>query len=926
MFTLNLDENSPYGISFSVNHDSQFYIPNPNNDRGIALNIGLSNLVENKSEWQMLIWGDVKESASPNIKKTEETSIWFPYTSNEIYVSLDSAFKTKKEVFIRLMNENKEESSAVSFYVTNEGRVGKRFEFIMPKARIMGDVDGDGIISETDLRLARDYIGQNVEEPESFVVSIVVGNDEETGEPIRQNETHYDYTNVYKKRTIDFDGDGVVSEEDVEQIYNILQTRWNKDDLIHGRYYRSLGTNNNRVNENLLEGSHRFPKTKYTFGTYGELTETKYNTCKVYSYSGTSTGTRELMSYNVPVKSAEVYTFSFWAKGSGRLGIRFHDGVTCAKSVTNQGVVSVNTNTNYIDLTSSWERYEVCFTMPVTSSTGLLTPKKIQLIHYNGHCADLSVNFCGWKLERGDTATRYCPHKNDKIGLETYIPFQKNLSDYGTGRDVTYYGNYTGYTSPKYVQANYGWALESNYTASTDKNVYVSFANPLSKDTTCFSISLWVKFNSFNPEWNALASASNGSYGLGLYVNGNGSTIRLNDDVSADATACNITTGQWYHICAVRTPHDKKIYLNGALKSTVTSVGNIEKAGNTMYLFREPSGSYATNCQISDFRIYCTDLNQTQINSIYKPTISTDVYTSLSQKDTSGVWSHVGNDNVYSFKFANRKHSGNVTNLDGTKILYLTSALCDDTGTIEFKMSQMPRHDEKYYFDYYDGGNGDLIWKSTASFTGTNTVDSFIEHYDIGYADIPKITRFTDLYNKEEKSSDELVEFNQLMSEFRNKLTFASDFNKMNDALVNMQLYYKNYENTLIDYKIKDYVKEIENMVNEVDLTVNKKNTSQTGFDAKVNQISRQMYDLHGKDFFDFDDMTYMNGFVYSCVVNADGAWVETIKNSTGEIIATRTTTKNSSTNEYTIVMVHGNETVTQKIHNENGNWITVVS
>lgn len=80
-------------------------------------------------------------------------------------------------------------------------------------------------------------------------------------------------------------------------------------------------------------------------------------------------------------------------------------------------------------------------------------------------------------------------------------------------------------------------------------------------------------------------------------------------------------------------------------------------------------------------------------------------------------------------------------------------------------------------------------------------IDSFLEHYEIQAYDVPKVARFQELKLQANRTPAEDIELTNLTTELRDKIISAEDFNKFQDALVQMQVFIRDnvagYINTM---------------------------------------------------------------------------------------------------------------------------------
>lgn len=126
-------------------------------------------------------------------------------------------------------------------------------------------------------------------------------------------------------------------------------------------------------------------------------------------------------------KPGEVYTASFWARGSGALICYFY-GPSGYIKVARVDASTVASNTNLdghieINVSDTWTRYWVRFTLKDTAGS---TNTKFFLIR-NDKAGTYSV--CGVKLERGSVATDWCPAQEDLKGDDGCIISETSPAD-----------------------------------------------------------------------------------------------------------------------------------------------------------------------------------------------------------------------------------------------------------------------------------------------------------------------------------------------------------------------------------------------------------------------------------------------------------------------------------------------------------------
>lgn len=191
-------------------------------------------------------------------------------------------------------------------------------------------------------------------------------------------------------------------------------------------------------------------------------------------------------------------------------------------------------------------------------------------------------------------------------------------------------------------------------------------------------------------------------------------------------------------------------------------------------------------------------------------------------------------------------------------------------------------------------------------------IDTFQSHYDVGATDIVNVQRYQTLRTKDSLTSAESQEMNTLYSVLRDKLFLAEDFNKLQDAITNLETFFK--------YQTEDY---ISNLFTQYDLrmlameedTEKRMSAVETASDAKIQEITDKidetiawqntiMAEMYDSQYFNFDNIVYKTGFTRKTEQTSDTVSVETIYNTIdSSVFATRTTTKNGD-QDYTVQII----------------------
>ena len=145
-----------------------------------------------------------------------------------------------------------------------------------------------------------------------------------------------------------------------------------------------------------------------------ELTGETYNGFAVRAYDAPTTADLgELAQWSGAIypKLNGIYTFSFWAKGTGTIDSYFYGTGTVAVShvINSQGVESGKRDGNSkFTLSSTWTRYWVRWTL--IGDGDITVPKSVLLRLFSGNN---SASVCGAQLEEGSILTDWTPAPGD---------------------------------------------------------------------------------------------------------------------------------------------------------------------------------------------------------------------------------------------------------------------------------------------------------------------------------------------------------------------------------------------------------------------------------------------------------------------------------------------------------------------------------
>ena len=191
-------------------------------------------------------------------------------------------------------------------------------------------------------------------------------------------------------------------------------------------------------------------------------------------------------------------------------------------------------------------------------------------------------------------------------------------------------------------------------------------------------------------------------------------------------------------------------------------------------------------------------------------------------------------------------------------------------------------------------------------------IDMFQRHYDIGATDVANLKTYQELRQKDTLTSAEIETMNTLYSILRDKLFLAEDFNKMQDAITNLEDFFKNQTEVYISNLFTQY--DLRMLAMEQD-TEKRLTAVEDASDAKIQEIQDKitettawqndlMAEMYDSQYFDFDNVTYKTGFTRKTENVSENVSVETIYNTIdNSVFATRTTTKNGD-KDYTIKVI----------------------
>lgn len=312
------------------------------------------------------------------------------------------------------------------------------------------------------------------------------------------------------------------------------------------------------------------------------------------------------------IKQGDTITFSCDIKGTSDTHspfIKIHFSAKAASHIW-YGVDSVNSvGVGFIPLKNKWQRISVAFTIPDTSEW---TGNNMWLAIHGNFESDLYIK--NLKLEKSSTATPWTPAPEDDSSFYDNVIY-----------DTSGYNNNGSVTDSTYPT----WSSDTprhkgSYMFNGNKQ-FLKFQNPISSAFAEFSISCWVKFTNVTND--AICTMRSG-VGTGVALFRIGNNFRLDDNSVTTFSTYAIPQNTWLHVVVTRLSSCKKLYVNGVLKQTVNTVGDMKLISNVGTIgASSQSGdgiSNYLNGQLSDFRIYATALSDSDILELYQSSASVD--------------------------------------------------------------------------------------------------------------------------------------------------------------------------------------------------------------------------------------------------------------------------------------------------------------
>ena len=353
-------------------------------------------------------------------------------------------------------------------------------------------------------------------------------------------------------------------------------------------------------NSNLYTGSEKFTGTWNGMGNWTTSSET-YQNFVVKQKSTTWGG----LSQNISCTQGDIFTISFYGKvdsgGTIRSVHRSNLGnVTTGLTILDGNFVVMGDYwIRTTDNGTQWKRYWA--TVQITGSDITYLQWRLE-----NSVADKNFYVCGIKLEKGNTATPWCPADSEMNIDRTII---KDSSGYNNN------GIINGNMSINSNTAKYNNAIVFN---GSDNAIQIPFNDIIKTDD--YTISVWTYKETIGTK--SYQTILGGPSGFELEARSGSSTSPLYRIHNWGGGTTAYEFNKWNLFTFVRTINDSKLYVNGELKLTGTA-GTIP-TGN--YFIGAWSNTTKQNYEglMSDFRIYCTPLLDTDVKQLYNVGMKVD--------------------------------------------------------------------------------------------------------------------------------------------------------------------------------------------------------------------------------------------------------------------------------------------------------------
>lgn len=348
--------------------------------------------------------------------------------------------------------------------------------------------------------------------------------------------------------------------------------------------------------------------------SYTEFTKTALTTERGYnyklSYTGTGSSAWKWMRFpTFTFTAGKTYQYTCKVRINSNSGVVL--GFRAARCVNDYATKVVNIS----EADGLWHEYSVYQTIPTSFTLGSSTVTSNPVLEFCTAAMTTSGTVYSIDFDLKDVQVVEC---------DNYVPFIDNDMVSDTIADCSGFGyNSTGRNN--IVLSND--AVKYNGSYKFNGSSHILFNNPMNSSMTDFTISAWVKLNATGRTETICTMRTAVGAGIAFFKLST-NQFRLDDGVQTTFTSYTHTSTDWTHVAVTRTASSKKLYINGELKQTATTVGDL----SSIYTIGSIGASTVsginfsnyTNGNISDFRIYSTALNDEDIKALYNTKFSVD--------------------------------------------------------------------------------------------------------------------------------------------------------------------------------------------------------------------------------------------------------------------------------------------------------------
>ena len=196
-----------------------------------------------------------------------------------------------------------------------------------------------------------------------------------------------------------------------------------------------------------------------------------------------------------------------------------------------------------------------------------------------------------------------------------------------TIQDSSGYGhNGSLLNAPTTIADNARYSSSINFNGTTD-GILIENLNISNIINTAVTYSFWIKPNGENGARSVYFGSYSGTSWSIEKTTGNVLRLYWNGSPDETCSGATVTDGIWQHICITKNgTNDIKVYINGTQKWASTATHNNLTFPTTFRIGKDTRSNDGTpyKGQISDFRIYCTPLLDTDIKLLYNSSMRID--------------------------------------------------------------------------------------------------------------------------------------------------------------------------------------------------------------------------------------------------------------------------------------------------------------